>query len=77
LNKAPGKIIRVSRKITSIPVALLIYCPSLLRKNIRKALLAADIVLPSLDAAISEILAKFTHAHPPDVWCALVLMLEP
>jgi len=49
-----------------------------LRKNIKKALLAADIVVPSLDAAdLREILAKFTHAHPPDVWCALVLMFEP
>lgn len=54
------EIIRVVRKITSIPVALLIYCPSLLRKNIRKALLSADIVLPSQDATISGILAKFT-----------------
>lgn len=53
------EIIRAVR-ITSIPVALLIYCPYLLRKNIRKALLSADIVLPSQDATISEILAKFT-----------------
>jgi hypothetical protein len=50
---------------------------SSLAEEVRKALPAADILLPSLDAAMSEILAKFNNTRPSDVWCAWVLRLKP
>jgi len=64
LNSALGKLIREIKKITSIPVAVLTNSSLLSRKSVRKALMDADLVVPSLDAANQEIFTKINRPHP-------------
>jgi len=64
LNTAISKLIREIKKMTSIPVAVLTNSSLLSRKEVRKALLAADVVVPSLDAASSEIFSITNRPHP-------------
>lgn len=64
LNRAIGHLIREIKEMTSIPVAVLTNASLLSRKSVREALSQADIVLPSLDAATPEILAKINRPHP-------------
>lgn len=64
LNSALGKIIREIKKMTSIPVAVLTNSSLLTRKTVRKALMAADLVVPSLDAASQDIFSKVNRPHP-------------
>jgi wyosine [tRNA(Phe)-imidazoG37] synthetase (radical SAM superfamily) len=63
LNKALGKLIREIKKITVIPVAVLTNSSLLTCKDVRKALLAADLVVPSLDAASQEIFIQTNRPH--------------
>jgi wyosine [tRNA(Phe)-imidazoG37] synthetase (radical SAM superfamily) len=51
LNRSIGGIIRGIKKMTDIPVAVLTNATLLTRTDVREALRAADIVVPSLDAA--------------------------
>jgi wyosine [tRNA(Phe)-imidazoG37] synthetase (radical SAM superfamily) len=62
LNTAIGKLIRQIKTITDIPVAVLTNSSLLVRPSVRKALLAADIVIPSLDAARA---AAFRRVNRP------------
>ncbi len=48
-----GRLIRAIKKMTSIPVAVLTNATLLTRADVRRDLLAADIVVPSLDAVAS------------------------
>jgi wyosine [tRNA(Phe)-imidazoG37] synthetase (radical SAM superfamily) len=64
LNTALGKLIREIKKMTSIPVAVLTNSSLLTQKSVRRALMAADVVAPSLDAASAEILARVNRPHP-------------
>jgi wyosine [tRNA(Phe)-imidazoG37] synthetase (radical SAM superfamily) len=64
LNKILEKLIREIKKLTSIPVAVLTNSTLLSRKSVRKALMAADLVVPSLDAAGQEIFVKVNRPHP-------------
>ena len=64
LNTEIGKLIREIKKITSIPVAVLTNGTLLTRKSVRKALLTADLVAPSLDAATQETFIKINQPHP-------------
>ena len=63
LNVALGKLIREIKKITSVPVAVLTNSTLLSRKSVRKALLDADLIVPSLDAATQEIFVKVNRPH--------------
>jgi len=63
LNKTLGKLIREIRKITSIPVAVLTNSTLLSQKSTRNALMDADLVVPSLDAATQEIFVKVNRPH--------------
>jgi len=54
LNIEIGKIIREIKKRTAVPVAVLTNSSLLSRKSVRQALLAADLVVPSLDAATAR-----------------------
>jgi wyosine [tRNA(Phe)-imidazoG37] synthetase (radical SAM superfamily) len=54
LNLILGKLIRKIKKITDIPVAVLTNSTLLTDAHVRKALLPADLVVPSLDAAAQE-----------------------
>jgi len=64
LNKTLGKLIREIKKTTSIPVAVLTNSTLLSRKSVRNALMGADLVVPSLDAATQEIFVKINRPHP-------------
>jgi len=50
--------------MTVLPVAVLTNSSLLSRKEVRKALLQADIVIPSLDAATPEVFRKINRPHP-------------
>jgi len=63
LNKALGKLIKETKKMTSIPVAVLTNGTLLSQKSTRNALMDADLVVPSLDAATQEIFVKVNRPH--------------
>jgi len=63
LNRALGKLIKETKKMTSIPVAVLTNGTLLSQKSIRNALMDADLVVPSLDAATQEIFVKVNRPH--------------
>jgi wyosine [tRNA(Phe)-imidazoG37] synthetase (radical SAM superfamily) len=63
LNAAIGKFIREIKKITSIPVAVLINSTLISQKSVRKALMAADLVVPSLDAATQDAFVQVNRPH--------------
>lgn len=63
LNSDLGKLIREVKKITSVPVAVLTNSSLLARKSVRKALEAADVVAPSLDAATQGAFLKTNRPH--------------
>jgi wyosine [tRNA(Phe)-imidazoG37] synthetase (radical SAM superfamily) len=62
LNTGIGDLIRKIKKMTDIPIAVLTNSSFLTRKTVRQALLAADIVVPSLDAATA---AAFRRVNRP------------
>lgn len=64
LNSAIGKIIRKIKKMTSIPVAVLTNSTLLTRKRVREVLQAADLVVPSLDAATQNVFLKINRPYP-------------
>jgi wyosine [tRNA(Phe)-imidazoG37] synthetase (radical SAM superfamily) len=63
LNKILGKLIREIKKTTSIPVAVLTNSTLLSQKSVTNALMDADLVVPSLDAATQEIFVKVNRPH--------------
>jgi len=58
LNKTLGKLIKEIKKIIPIPVAVLTNSTLFTDKTVRNALMAADLVIPSLDAATQEVFLK-------------------
>jgi wyosine [tRNA(Phe)-imidazoG37] synthetase (radical SAM superfamily) len=62
LHTEIGSLIRKIKKMTDIPVVVLTNSSLLTRKPVRRALLAADIVVPSLDAATA---ASFRRVNRP------------
>lgn len=63
MNTILGKLIREIKKMTSVPVAVLTNSSLLTLKSVRRALMAADVVAPSLDAASADILARINRPH--------------
>jgi wyosine [tRNA(Phe)-imidazoG37] synthetase (radical SAM superfamily) len=64
LNSALGKLIREIKKITPLPVAVLTNSSLLTRKSVRDTLKAADVVVPSLDAATQAVFTEINRPHP-------------
>ncbi len=64
LNTAISGLIREIKKMTSIPVAVLTNSSLFSRKEVRRALLEADLVIPSLDAASPEVFSRVNRPHP-------------
>ncbi len=62
LNSDLGWFIAEIRKISAVPLAVLTNGTLLFRDDVRKDLLGADVVLPSLDAAM---VASFTRINRP------------
>jgi wyosine [tRNA(Phe)-imidazoG37] synthetase (radical SAM superfamily) len=64
LNSRLGEIIRAVKQMTSIPVAVITNGTLFSLEDVRYDLMAADIVLPSLDAATQEVFEKIDRPHP-------------
>ncbi len=58
LNIKIGEFIREVKKITAVPVALITNASLMGDASVRRELLGADLIVPSLDAASSEIFTK-------------------
>jgi wyosine [tRNA(Phe)-imidazoG37] synthetase (radical SAM superfamily) len=64
LNNNLGRLIRGIKKMTDTPVAVLTNGTLLSRKDVRADLMAADIVVPSLDAATAPLFRAVNRPHP-------------
>ncbi len=64
LNSDLGYLIAEIKKTTSVPVAVLTNGTLLFQAEVRRDLLPADVVLPSLDAATPEAFHKLNQPHP-------------
>jgi wyosine [tRNA(Phe)-imidazoG37] synthetase (radical SAM superfamily) len=63
LNRNLGGMIRGLKRMTDIPVAVLTNGTLLSRRDVRSDLVAADIVLPSLDAATAPLFRAVNRPH--------------
>lgn len=64
LNLKIGEIIKSIKNISPLPVAVITNGTLLSRDDVRKDLLSADLVMPSLDVAIQETFEKIDRPHP-------------
>jgi wyosine [tRNA(Phe)-imidazoG37] synthetase (radical SAM superfamily) len=64
LNSTLGKLIREMKKMADVPVAVITNGTLLWREDVRADLLAADLVMPSLDAASQKYFVKVNHPAP-------------
>ncbi|NPV81795.1 MAG: radical SAM protein [Firmicutes bacterium] len=64
LNLDLGRLIKEAKELTSIPVAVLTNSSLFGYPEVRKELLDADLVIPSLDAASQEIFEKINRPYP-------------
>ncbi len=65
LNSGIGELIEfIKNKWSNIPIAVLTNGSLLNRLDVRRELLNADIVLPSLDAASKDVFLKIDRPHP-------------
>ena len=58
-----GRLIRAIKKMTRVPVAVLTNATLLTRKEVRRELAAADIVVPSLDAVPARVFRRVNRPH--------------
>ncbi len=63
LNTDLGTLIREIKTITDIPVAVLTNSTLLTDEEVRKELSAADLVVPSLDAATQDVFIEVNRPH--------------
>lgn len=64
LNSALGAIIRDVKKLTTIPIAVITNGTLLYLDEVRRDLMEADVVLPSLDCVTTEMFQKVNRPHP-------------
>ena len=64
LNLAIGEVIQGIKELTSVPVAAITNSSLLHRPEVRKALLLADVIMPSLDAATTSVFHTINRPHP-------------
>jgi len=64
LHSGLGRMIRAIKKFTDIPVTVLTNSSFLTQPAVRRDLLAADLVVPSLDAASTLIFNRINRPHP-------------
>ncbi|HSA95620.1 MAG TPA: radical SAM protein [Acidobacteriota bacterium] len=63
LNKDIGRLIRSIKRMARLPVAVLTNGTLLARREVRRDLAAADIVIPSLDAGPAELFRRVNRPH--------------
>ena len=63
LNSSLGELIVGVRKLTAVKVAVITNASLLKNPQVLNALLGADLIVPSLDAATAEILEKIDRPH--------------
>jgi wyosine [tRNA(Phe)-imidazoG37] synthetase (radical SAM superfamily) len=63
LNKDIGYFITRIKKLTSFPVAVLTNGSLLFQEDVKRDLLAADVVLPSLDAVSPDVFSRINRPH--------------
>ena len=63
LNSKIGPLIKAIKKTTAIPVAVLTNSTLLTKPRVAQALLEADVVSPSLDAATQGVFRKINRPH--------------
>ena len=63
LSHAIGEVISSIKKLTNVPVAVITNASLLNHEEIRKSLLSADLIVPSLDAAAQEVFAKIDRPY--------------
>ena len=63
LSRDIGRLIRSIKKMTRIPVAVLTNATLLTRRDVRRDLAAADIVVPSLDAVPEAVFRRVNRPH--------------
>jgi wyosine [tRNA(Phe)-imidazoG37] synthetase (radical SAM superfamily) len=64
LHVGLGKIIQAAKEMTDIPVAVITNGALLFLPEVRQDLLAADAVMPSLDAGNAALYKKINRPHP-------------
>ena len=64
LHSQIRSVIESIKAITSIPIAVITNGSLLYDEEVRRDLLRADIVLPSMDAVSSEVFVKINRPHP-------------
>jgi wyosine [tRNA(Phe)-imidazoG37] synthetase (radical SAM superfamily) len=64
LNTAIGEVIQGIKKLTTIPVAVITNSSLLYLEEVRQALLAADVVMPSLDAVTPSVFQTINRPIP-------------
>ncbi|MDP3142667.1 MAG: radical SAM protein [Candidatus Omnitrophota bacterium] len=63
LNSKIAEIIQGIKKITNIPVAIITNSSLLFKEEVRRDLLAADLIMPTLNAATYETFNKICRPH--------------
>jgi wyosine [tRNA(Phe)-imidazoG37] synthetase (radical SAM superfamily) len=64
LNLAIGKVIQGIKDLTPTPVAVITNSSLLHQKEVREAILPADVVMPSLDAVTPSVFQTINRPHP-------------
>lgn len=64
LNLAVGEVIRGIKEMTPLPVAVITNSSLIPQAEVREALLPADVVMPSLDAATASVFHTVNRPHP-------------
>lgn len=64
LNSAIGEVIRGIKKMTSVPVAVITNSSLINLEAVRKSLLQADVIMPSLDAVTPSVFQTINRPHP-------------
>ena len=64
LNSKIGEMVSEVKKFTDIPVAILTNSSLLNKEEIRRELIKADVILPSLDAVSQSIFESLNRPHP-------------
>ena len=72
LNSKLGEMIRAVKSFSSVPVAVITNGTLLYLRDVRYDLLAADIVLPSLDAITPSVFEHLNRPHPGLDLCSIL-----